>query len=213
MLLLFALVLSIHAWCDHRDVIGKDLIDGTLAGCLAGKHTYAAAVAFTDDGKFNLNVMKNSAYLRGAGFREKGIDFIFRPCVSCGDTAGQLSGYHVNSVQFSHNGVIVEIRVGQWSSNKQTNIAEMESLMKAALKVNNDKEPVMILTSKEDWEAIFGADYVSDIARAFPLIYVGDTNDNMDDFVAFGSWTKATEKMKGGKVLLCNTSLLQTVRC
>ena len=36
-------------------------------------------------------------------------------------------------------------------------------------------------------------------------------NENFNDFVAFGGWTAAAEKMKSSKLYLCSNSVRQTV--
>ncbi|EAL44451.1 N-acetylmuraminidase, putative [Entamoeba histolytica HM-1:IMSS-B] len=197
------------AMCEHRDIIGKDLITPKLAQCLAGKHALAALVAFTNDGKFNFNSLKNGAYLRGAGFRSDDIEFIFRPCVTCGNIGGQLQTYKVRTEDLPHHGVILEIREGQWSSDKTLNQQTFNELMGATINLG---EPIMILTGKEEWSNIFGADYTHPLAVHYPLIYIGNEQETFDDFVPFAGWTKPTEKAKNVPVAVCDASIKQTLR-
>ena len=63
---------------------------------------------------------------------------------------------------------------------------------------------------------MFGSSYspsttVKNYLKKYRLIYVGDDNENFDDFESFGVWTSPNEKLKKTSTVLCSRTVQQTI--
>ena len=208
MLLITLFILSVHSLCDHRDILNEASYDSDTASCFSSQHTYVALTALMSDGTVNSNIASNNLVFRSAGYAKSYIDYVMKICVTCGNVAGQISSYKSKTATTSHNGVIVEILQGSWYSSTSKNQEEYETIVTELGKLT---ERVTILSSKNDWTTLFGKNYQNAESAQFRLIYVGDSNENFDDFEAFGGWTKADEKMKPSSTLVCSNLVRQTV--
>jgi len=204
----FVAVVVVALICPHVDAItGVDVsnpLTTTVVNCLKNaKYTHVISRCYHSSGTVDSGAKTSYTIATAAGME---FDVYHFPDVSQGAEAQittSVNYLHSNNVKWGRYWLDVE--PFHWGTNKTKNVEFVHGLVKRLTDMGVTN--IGFYTSKSAWDVIMGTN--SDFHQ-FPLWYPHyqkPAQENFNDFVTFGGWTKPYMKQFAGDVTVCNADL------
>jgi len=193
-------------------VTGVDVstaLTSTVVNCLKNaKYTHIISRCYHSSGTVDSAAKTSYSVATAAGLE---FDVYHFPDVAQGaesQITTSVNYLHANNVKWGR--YWLDIEPLHWGTNKTKNADFVRGLVTrlTAMQVSN----IGFYTSKSAWDAIMGT---NSEFHQFPLWYPHyqkPAQENFNDFVAFGGWTKPFMKQFAGDVTVCNIDLDQNWR-